>query len=613
VTSERFSRAGFVKSYVLPALYILLIPGVGIWFAGHATRSVDDEVRTGILASIANDAEASAEDKAQFTEFYRTTPASVICRGGTPQLDAMAASLEDVCSSHQQFAWIRLASWGSLAVGLLAFLFASACVGASLLSQRALFASFMAGWHVLKVAALLQTVAQGAITVALSYWMTVIWFERYVPKLILVVGLAALAALWLIVKAIFVRIDSVPALEGRLLSLEAAPRFWAHIRDMCRNLSTEPPRHIVAGVDDNFFVTENAVTVNGHQLEGRTLYVSFSLLKVLEKTEADAVLAHEMAHFSGDDTLYTRKMSPLLGRYGEYLTALYQGGLLTRPIFHYMLLFWALFQLSISRMSRQREFRADAIAAGATSPTDMGRALLKVIAYSSYRSRIEQELFSENVRQENIGIAGRVATGFTTYATSSSLLGDLGGMQFPHPFDSHPKLDARLAAIRAPMVPSHFARLLTAPVQASWLGDIEGAEEIERDMWQAYEQQFASAHEESLAWRYVPDTDAERDIVVKYFPGMRIATKKNDAWLEIDYTRVNFTEWDAPVEYGEIKECSIRESFGRKFLTIKLTSDRKKVEIPLNRLASADDAVATLERYHARHTSMTEYRAQNAV
>ena len=90
-------------------------------------------------------------------------------------------------------------------------------------------------------------------------------------------------------------------------------------------------------------------------------------------------------------------------------------------------------------MSRQREFRADAIAAGATSPADMGRALLKVIAYSSYRARIEQELFSANVRQEQVGIAARVENGFTTYATSSSLLGDLGAMQFPHPFDSHPK------------------------------------------------------------------------------------------------------------------------------------------------------------------------------
>src|SRR5207344_42209 len=96
----------------------------------------------------------------------------------------MARSLSDVCSSQRQFGWIRRISLASIAIGLLALLFASACVGVSLLSQRALFSGFLVGWHVLKVAALLQAIGQGIVLVMLSYWMTVVWFDTYVPKLI---------------------------------------------------------------------------------------------------------------------------------------------------------------------------------------------------------------------------------------------------------------------------------------------------------------------------------------------------------------------------------------------------------------------------------------------
>ena len=606
MTAEQFSKAGFLKSYVLPALFVLLVPGIGIWFAGHATRSLDGDVQKNVLTSIQQDASASPEDKDTFSAFYRATPASVICRGGTPQLNDLAKALEDVCAADRQFGWIRQISWASIGIGLFAFLFASGCVGVSLLSQRSLFASFLAGWQVLRIAALLQAVGQGIVLVMLSYWMTVVWFDQYVPKLIGVVAIGALAVLWLMVKAIFSRVDTTPSLEGVVLRPTTAAKFLGHIREMCRTLSTEPPRHIVAGVDDNFFVTENSLMVRGVLLEGRTLYVSFSLLKVLEKSEADAILAHEMAHFSGDDTYYTRKMSPLLARYGQYLSALYQGGILSRPLFHFMLLFWTLFQLSINRMSRQREFRADAIAAGATSPADMGRALIKSMAYSNYRSRIERQLFTENVKQEQVGIAGRVAAGFSSYATSSSLLGDLSGTRFPHPFDSHPLLDARLAAVRAPLVPSHYAKLLTAPVNTSWLSDIDGAEYLEQQMWKAYEERFASAHEEALAWRYAPATDEERQIVEKYFPAVRVESKKADASLAIDFASVRFSEWDTAVGYGDIKECGIRESLGRKFLTLKLAADKKKVEIPLHRFANSDGVMALFERYNARYAFMTQ-------
>jgi hypothetical protein len=101
--------------------------------------------------------------------------------------------------------------------------------------------------------------------------------------------------------------------------------------------------------------------------------------------------------------------------------------------------------------------------------------------------------------------------------------------------------------------------------------------------------------------------------VEKYFPKLTHQTKKMDATLEMDFTRMRFSEWDGPVSYGEIAECGIRESLGRKFLTIKLNSPRKKVELPLNRFSDGTEIVGHFERYLARHRFMTEHLKENSA
>jgi len=147
------------------------------------------------------------------------------------------------------------------------------------------------------------------------------------------------------------------------------------------------------------------------------------------------------------------------------------------------------------------------------------------------------------------------------------------------------------------------------PVRSSWLSDIDGADDLEQQMWKAYEDRFSAAHEESLAWRYAPATDEERQIVEKYFPPVRVATKKADASFEIDFARVRFSEWHGAIGYGDIKDCGIRESLGRKFLALKLQSGGKNPEVPLQRFANADQVVTLFQRYYTRHTFMTQQQA----
>ena len=154
--------------------------------------------------------------------------------------------------------------------------------------------------------------------------------------------------------------------------------------------------------------------------------------------------------------------------------------------------------------------------------------------------------------------------------------------------------------------------MLLHPVQESWLADITDAEQIEQRMWQAYEDRFSAAHEESLAWRYRPDSREERAIVEKYFPSQKRVTKKGDATLVIDFEQISFSDWDAPVSYDQIKSCEMRESFGRHMLTLKLNTARRKAEFNVGRFADRSEVTACFQRYYARHVTMVQDRADGS-
>ncbi|MBK6812318.1 MAG: hypothetical protein IPG81_26220 [Sandaracinaceae bacterium] len=87
--------------------------------------------------------------------------------------------------------------------------------------------------------------------------MTAILTEKYFIKLILVVGALAAMAVWKVVQAIFRRVSRPGFVEGRRLDLEQSGGLRTHVNGLCHALGTEPPDQIVAGIDDNFFVTEH--------------------------------------------------------------------------------------------------------------------------------------------------------------------------------------------------------------------------------------------------------------------------------------------------------------------------------------------------------------------
>ncbi|QSQ21549.1 M48 family metallopeptidase [Pyxidicoccus parkwayensis] len=611
------SATGILRVYALPALLVFALPLFGLWFAQHAIGRYDREILENIESSIAKDAELDSARRQEYLEYFRAVPASTACLSEGEELASFRNNLGEACSDFKQFNWMYLAALASLVLGVASALIALLCALAAFVSRPFQYGSFVVGWNVLRITGALQVVTQGALAVGLSYWVTALWTNSYYPKLIIGIGVMVAIALFVVVVAIFSRPSMDFEVEAEVLEPSQAPELWARVRKLCERLQSPPPNNILVGIDTNFFVTEHDVRVGDRTLSGRTLFVSLSLLRLLERSEADAVLAHEMGHLLGGDTGHSKRLSPMLARFGSYLQALHDGGL-TRPIYHFMLAYRGLFELSLGRNRRASELAADRLAASVTSGGDIARSLVKVGAYASFRNRVEEELFSRSHQHESVAIAQRVAMGFTQYARSEVVHGDLHGNTTPHPFDSHPPLNVRLENVGQKLGPDDVVQLLLEPAQDSWVSAIIDAEAIEARMWGAYEARFARAHDLALAYRYVPSTDEERQHVEKYFPPVTFPGKEDGLSVDLSYSEVHCTEWDRSLRLEEVKTATKAERLFKKYLDLQVLGTgpfAKKYSICLSKLQDPDALLEAFARYLGRHRAADEHQksSQNAA
>jgi Zn-dependent protease with chaperone function len=598
---QDLSKLGFTKTFVLPGLLIFLVPVVSYFFFLHAQSRYDADIRNTVLRRIKEDPGLSPEERGQAIAFFTEHRYSELIAD-----DRFAGQLDEtVLFYYATFRWMIRLSGLSILGSVAVLVVAGVCVWLSRKSQHAQYLSLSIGWQVLRIYGALQTIVQGILLLALSFWVTALWFDVYVVKLIFIAGALGLVAVLAVIKAIFHRPNMDFRVEGKVIGREAAPALWEELTAICNKVGTEPPDQVIVGIDDNFFVTEMPVEADGQICQGRTLYVSLSLLKQMHGAESDAVLAHEMAHFSGNDTLYSKKISPLLSRYGVYLQALYENAI-TRPVFYFMHCFRVLFQLSLSQQSRQREFRADRIAADMTSPRDFASALLRVIAYSQFRGDIQQALFRQEQALSAANICAQIEQGFPDYALTFASSPDVGSLETSHPFDSHPPLSQRLDAVGIPLT-THNGPLLSTPGDGRWYRKIDGAEKIERKQWTQFEERFRAFHEEVLAYRYLPETDEEHELVAKWFPAISIEGKKGS--LDMDCETIHYTAWGDSLAFHEITNLTLAENG-----TLQVHYDRGELLttlIPMNTFGKLQqEALDTISRYYSRYTAAVAYQTQ---
>jgi len=559
----RTIHADLLRVFLLTLVSLFAIPAATLVFTEYALRSQDAEFLQSIEKRINADARLNAADKAEATAFYRSHPLSKACDATAPEDKNFHDKVCSPYSMQWQFHWADRAAIWTLALGA-ALLAAALVLGALAFANRGLrYASFVAGWRLMTVSSAVEVVLQSAMLVWLSFWLTAFFWHSYYVKLIAIAGIAAAAAVFYAVYTLFKKLPSVNAIDGELIAQADAPRLWERIRQLAGRVKTAPPDQIVAGIDTNFFVTEAPIEVGGRTLNGRTLFVSIPLLRVLDQSEADAVLAHELAHLGGGDTRSSAALGPKLRQFDQYTWKMRSGGLTI--VAHYLLrLYRMIFEFALARDSREREYKADRVSAGLTAPSAIVQSLIKISAYASYRNDVEQKLFAQNRQHDGaLGIARFVADGLPPYASSEAFIETMKTADVPHPYDSHPPLLERMRNVDHHVPESVYGAIVATAPQATWADEIETAPAIEQRLWSEYEQRFVQNHELSLAYRYEPANEEERIVVLRHFPPLEFALKGGER-IGVDYTGLHpSADGGSTIAWDEVKGLTYKDgSFG---------------------------------------------------
>lgn len=431
-------------SLLLPVLLLLLYIAISIWTNAMHQSELRAEIKAAILADRrwSNTAKAVIIQKIDQINFNSPTwykdPTVVAVNFYS---DTYEMSYEMERNSFCFYASVSLVTLISIA--LVAILALKQWAKGS---DAALIGAYQIAWGLSICVALINVILLIPLMAYSCFESTVLLTHSYFPKLILIIIAGGLFALFVSVKILLTRIPlEFTEPMSRELKPVDSPDLWMVVRAAAQHLKTAPPDHIVTGLQYNFYVTELDVIHDKGRTSGRTLYLSYPLMRQLDSTELMAIIGHELAHFLGKDTVLTNHLFPLRRRVLGTMIGMAHGGFAGWPSLQLIQFFYFCFEPTISARSRSREFQADLAGASITSNTVAARALVKTHVFSqAFNLTIQDSIQNPNINPLDIDLKDTVSARFLS---DTKFWGDLFKQSMIHPLDSHPPLSERLVAL----------------------------------------------------------------------------------------------------------------------------------------------------------------------
>lgn len=367
---------------------------------------------------------------------------------------------------------------------------------------------FLPGLYICLLLSAVLSICAAGLLIAMLYWL--FSFIHRIP--VGIMGLIAIGGMlgvvysikggWRTIQKAVVRCHAVKVTKDQ------APKLFNMIEELAIKMMTAMPNNILLELGSNFFVTESKVQAFEGEFKSRTLCLSAPMVHMLSPFELKAIIAHELAHFTGEDTVYSKRFYPI---YRGTSSALFDMAnvstsesdnsfwmslslIIPMLVLRIYLEFFAIIE---SRIGRQREFRADNFAARIVTSKVMAAALVKAHVYGTLWHQISEKWIVDAL---NEGKAFRNISELfaSTYLSEKSLLREVAldlSMHLSHPIDSHPSLRERLLAIGE----NPTGELTTgAETSTSLFNDL------------SYIEEKLTEYETSLIAQYHPNVDREK-------------------------------------------------------------------------------------------------------
>jgi Zn-dependent protease with chaperone function len=373
---------------------------------------------------------------------------------------------------------------------------------------------FAPGLHLTMIAVCVLVVLQAALGMASIYYGESALIGRIHIGIMIGLGIGAIFGVFAVIRAQFSTIRKATTIVlGKKLPPENHPQLWRFVNELAGIMGAKGPEAIVAGLEPNFYVTEaNVICLDG-KLNGRTMFLSLPMCRILSLDELKAVLGHELAHYKGLDTRFSRRFYPIYRGAAQGLVNIASGfsekggagQLALLPAFVILSYFLDSFSESEKAISRERELVADTEAAKIATGRNLAIALVKLHAFSDAWPAIRREMKRVLEQGKQLINVSALFAEVSKGMASDDVVKGVSEQGPVHPTDTHPPLSLRLTNLNLTFEEvSHDAGNLS-PLNPA-ISVVTELEDLERELTDAEhammirrgEAQIASASEAAI-------------------------------------------------------------------------------------------------------------------